>query len=143
MATSSSNPTADGWTPRLTKADAPYVLPRLAIALVFLGFGVWELLDPQYWTVYVPGLLAGHAWTLRLVQVHGLVLTTTAAAVVLPRYAKWGAIVASLVLAEICFDIVLSNGFTSILLRDLGLLLLAVALVWLPYSRDAPPTSTR
>jgi len=136
MATSSSNRagdrTVDGWT-GLTTDTAPYVLPRLAIAVVFLGFGLWELFNPQYWTAYVPGLLTGHAWTLRLVQVHGLVLTTTATAVLLPRYTREGAIVATLLLGEICLDIVLANGFTSILLRDVGLLVLAAALIWLPY----------
>jgi len=138
MATSSSSRPSVGGLPRLSSANAGYVLPRVAIAVVFLGFGIWELLDPQYWTVYVPGLVAGHSWTLRLVQVHGLALATTATAVLLPRYARWGALAATLLLAEICLDIVLANGFTSVLLRDAGLLVLAAALVWLPYPAEEP-----
>jgi len=133
MATSSSD-AAGGWLPDVERADVPYLLPRLGIAVVFVGFGVWELLNPGYWTVYVPTLLAGHAWTLRLVQLHGVVLTTTGAAVLLPRYARRGAAVATLVLAEICLDILLANGVTSILLRDVGLLAVAAALVWLPFA---------
>lgn len=134
MATSSSNATDRAGLPRFSTETAGYLLPRVAIAVVFVGFAVWELLDPQYWVVYVPGLLSGHAWTLRLVQLHGVALATTGTAVLLPRYAREGAIVATLLLAEICLDILLANGFTSILLRDLGLLVLAGALIWLPYA---------
>ncbi|MFB6183979.1 MAG: hypothetical protein ABEI96_05435 [Haloarculaceae archaeon] len=129
----------------LSRADLPYLLPRVGIAVVFVGIGLWELFDPGYWAVYVPSLLAGNAWTLRLVQVHGLVLTTTATAVVLPRYARWGAVVASLLLVEVCVDILVANGVTSVLLRDVGLLVVAAGLVRLPYARrhgpvgDQPP----
>lgn len=135
MATSSSNDAAADRAIDLTSADLPYVLPRVGIAVVFVGIGVWELFDPGYWAVYVPALLAHHSWTLRAVQVHGLVLTTTATAVLLPRYATRGAALAALLLAEVCLDILLSNGVTGILLRDLGLLAVAVGVVWLPFVR--------
>ncbi|MFB6131285.1 MAG: hypothetical protein ABEJ28_10740 [Salinigranum sp.] len=135
MATSSSDARTTDRTHSLSKADLPYVLPRVGIAVVFFGFGLWELFVPHYWTAYVPALLADHAWTLRLVQFHGLFLTTTATAVLLPRYARAGAVAAALLLAEICLDILVANGLTSILLRDVGLLVVAAGLVWLPYSR--------
>ncbi|MFB6075140.1 MAG: hypothetical protein ABEJ89_09015 [Haloarculaceae archaeon] len=141
MATSSSNPTTDR-TPSVTSDDLPYLLPRAGIALVFVGFGLWELFVPHYWMAYVPGALAGHAWTLRLVQFHGLLLTTTATALLLPAFETSGAIVASLVLCEICLDILTSHGVTSILLRDVGLLVVAVGLVWLPYSHTDSGTET-
>jgi len=135
MDTSSTDTAFADPTPGVSTADLPYVLPRVAIAIVFVGFGLWELFVPHYWTAYVPGALLHHAWTLRLVQFHGVLLTTTATALLLPRYARYGAALATLVLVEICLDILVSNGVTSILLRDVGLLVVASSLYWLPYTR--------
>ena len=124
---------------RLSAPDLAYVLPRAAIAFVFAGFGIWEIASPHYWTAYVPAPLAHLSWTLRLVQLHGVVLVGTATAVLLRRYARYGALLAVLLLAEICLDVLVSNGVTSVLLRDVGLLVVAGAIYWLPY--DAPGTS--
>ncbi|MFB6105407.1 MAG: hypothetical protein ABEJ70_00400 [Halobacteriaceae archaeon] len=121
----------------MSRADLPYLLPRVAIAAVFVGFGVWELFDPAYWAAYVPRAVATLPWTLRLVQVHGLLLTTTAVALLLPAFETAGAAAATLLLAEICVDVLVSNGVDGVFLRDVGLLLVALGLVWLPYTDAA------
>lgn len=109
---------------------ARHLLLRLAIAFVFLSFGIWELIDPQYWVGFIPGwtMVLGPAVTIAML--HGAVLVLVGLAVLLGLWLRWSALLASLMLLEICLGLLLSSGFSDLLVRDVGLLLVAVALIF-------------
>jgi len=111
----------------------------LATGLILGCFGFWELTGPSQWTGYVPQFLANIASPLVLVLLHGWILFLLGAAALVdfaPVVTAWSAVV---VVAEVTGGLLLTSGLTEILVRDVGLL--ALALVWALESRpqrDAP-----
>jgi len=87
----------------------------------------------------VPQFLGSTASPVLLVLLHGWILFLLGAAALIdfaPAVTAWIAVV---ILAEVAGGLLLTSGFTEILVRDVGLL--ALALVWALESRpsDAPP----
>jgi uncharacterized membrane protein YphA (DoxX/SURF4 family) len=109
----------------VTAAWAP-TAARLLLGLVLLWFGYHELVTPGLWTGYVPVLsTTSHAAEV-LVLAHGWVLLVIAVALlggVAPRLA---AAVAALLLLEIVISLAVT-GVTDLVLRDVGVLGLAIA----------------
>lgn len=111
---------------------------RSGLALVFGGFGLWELRAPAQWSGYVPHLLAAHLPAVPLVLAHGWVLLMLGMALLidfLPAIAVW---VGVAVMTEICAGLALGSGWSVTLLRDLGILTLALVMALDAYA--APRT---
>ena len=105
----------------------------MATGLILGCFGVWELTGPSQWTGYVPQFLGNTASPVLLVLLHGWLLFLLGTAALIdfaPAATAWIAVV---VLAEVAGGLLLTSGFTEILVRDVGLL--ALALVWALESR--------
>jgi uncharacterized membrane protein YphA (DoxX/SURF4 family) len=103
------------------------LIGRLGLALVFAGFGYWELTQPSQWAGYVPPFVAAHVPAIPLVLAHGWLLLMLGVALLIdfwPEVAVW---VAVGVMIEIVLGLLVTSGFSSTLLRDLGLLGLALA----------------
>ncbi len=103
------------------------VIARLGLALVFAGFGFWELTQPSQWAGYVPPFVAAHVPAIPLVLVHGWLLLMLGVSLLIdfrPEVAIW---VAVGVMIEIVLGLLVTSGFSTTLLRDLGLLSLALA----------------
>ncbi len=101
-------------------------LARLLLGFVLLWFGYHELVSPGLWTGYVPVLSTTSRAAQVLVLAHGWVLLVLAVALlggVAPRLA---AAVASLLLLEIVISLAVT-GVTDLVLRDVGVLGLAIA----------------
>jgi hypothetical protein len=109
-------------------ASVAGVVARVATGLVLGSFGVWELTAPSEWTGYVPTLAALPVPLVPIVLAHGWILFMLAVAAwinFLPKVTAWLS-VATLVL--VCAGLVWRSGVTSIFVRDIGLL--ALALIW-------------
>lgn len=99
---------------------------RCVLGLVFAWFGYHELVDPRLWTGYVPVLPATSTASLVLVLVHGLVLFVLAVALVVGVAPRAAGAVGALLMVEIVVSLGVS-GINDIVVRDLGVLGLAVA----------------
>jgi hypothetical protein len=113
----------------------------MATGLILGCFGFWELTGPSQWTGYVPQVLATTAPPVWLVLVHGWILFLLGAAALIefaPAVTSWIAVV---LMAEVAGGLLLTSGFTEILVRDVGLL--ALALVWALESRPPRAAPTR
>jgi uncharacterized membrane protein YphA (DoxX/SURF4 family) len=111
----------------VTEAWAPTVA-RLLLGLVLLWFGYHELVSPELWTGYVPVLSATSQAAQVLVLAHGWMLLVLAVALlggVAPRLA---AAVASMLLLEIVISLSVTGGLSDLVLRDVGVLGLAIAI---------------
>ncbi len=100
----------------------------MATGLILGCFGFWELTGPSQWTGYVPRFLGHAASPVLLVLLHGWILFLLGAAALIdfaPAVTSWTAVA---VMAEVVGGLLLTSGFTEILVRDVGLL--ALALVW-------------
>ncbi len=113
-----------------TSSKARHLMTRAAIGFVFASFGLWELFDPQYWTGFVPNGISAIIASQTLVLLHGVVLLVLGTAILLGAWLRWTAILATLMLVEICAGLLLASGFSDLLVRDLGLLLFTLSMVF-------------
>ncbi len=110
--------------------NARHIISRLALSVLFLGIGLWEIIQPQYWSTFIPKFLTSIASANALVGIHGVVLLIIGIAVLLGAYLRIAAILASLVMIEVIAAIILESGFSDLLIRDLSVLFLAISLIF-------------
>ena len=110
---------------------------RLSLAFVFGWFGVNEILNPRYWSGYVPPMAAEilPIPILPFVQGHGAVLIFLAICFLFRFQLRYTGILAILVLLSIIGGLISTNGFDEIVVRDIGILGLAIS-IWLNESRQ-------
>ena len=113
----------------------PQYLSRAAVAFVFLCFGSWELAAPSHWIFYVPDFVARLADPTLLVRLHGAALALIGLAVLLGWWLPVTSGLAALILLEIVVGIVLVDGFSELVVRDVGLLLFTSGL-WVQAMRE-------
>ncbi len=115
----------------MNKNNFSYWFARLGAASIFLTFGIWEIVQPTYWTGFVPQYALTLAPVNTLVIVHGIILVPIGLAFLfLSRYIRYVAIIASLVLISIIFTLAMESGLSDILVRDVSILLFTIALIF-------------
>ncbi len=112
----------------MDRNNARHVLTRISLAIVFIGIGIWEILQPSHWSSYIPNFLTFIAGAITLTMAHGVVLVIIGLAVLLGVYLRIAAALAVLMMIFIIISLLLSLGFTSIAIRDIAILLIAGAL---------------
>ena len=117
----------------LKKLSANYLLVmRLFLAFVLGWFGVNEILNPRYWSGYIHPMALEllPIPILPLVQGHGAILTFLAICFLFRFQLRYMGVIAILVLLSIIGGLISMNGFDEIVVRDIGLLGLALS-IWL------------
>ena len=111
---------------------------RVFLGFVLLWFGVNEILDPRYWSGYVPLLVANFLpFNINLfVQMHGVVLALLALSLFFKFYIRYTGIITLGVLLSIIGGLITIDGFSEIVVRDIGLFGLALA-IWLQNIKSA------
>jgi uncharacterized membrane protein YphA (DoxX/SURF4 family) len=107
------------------KKFAPIVL-RIGIALVFLWFGVQQIINPSIWVGYIPESLVGifSLSALKLVYLNGLFEIVFASALLLGYFTKFAALLLALHMLDITYVV----GFDAVGVRDFGLAIATVAI---------------
>ena len=121
-----SQPGPGEWAGQLAAEWAPTV-GRVLLGLVLAWFGYHELVQPSVWTGYVP-VVSGQTLLVLLVLAHGWLLLVLAVALVAGIAVRAVAAVAVLFLLQIVASLTMSNGLSDLVLRDVGVLGLAVCL---------------
>ena len=133
-------PTRDGSAPRDPAASlgpveragqlatdwAPTV-GRVLLGLVLSWFGYHELVQPSLWTGYVP-LVSGSGFLVLLVLAHGWLLLMLAVVMFAGIAVRVAAALCTLLMIEIVSSLTITNGLSDLVLRDVGVLGLAVCL---------------
>lgn len=114
------------WAGRLAAEWAP-TAGRVLLGLVLAWFGYHELVQPSLWTGYVP-VVSGSTLLVLLVLAHGWLLLMLAVALVTGIAVRAVAAVVVLLLLQIVTSLAMSNGLSDLVLRDVGVLGLAVCL---------------
>lgn len=117
----------------LKKLSANYPLVmRFSLGFVLLWFGISEIMNPIYWSGYIPPLVASLLpFNVNLfVQMHGAVLVLLALSLVFKFYIRYAGLLALGVLLSIISGLIMIDGFNEIVVRDIGLFGLALA-IWL------------
>ena|SRR5690348_1020598 len=101
---------------------------RALLAMVLAWFGLHELLQPSVWAGYVPLVPTTSSFAVLLVLAHGWLLLMLAAAMLAGIALRAVAALTVLVLLEIVVSLTLTTGLSDLVLRDVGVLGLAVCL---------------
>ena len=121
-----SQPGPGEWAGQLAAEWAPTV-GRVLLGLVLAWFGYHELVQPSVWTGYVP-VVSGSTLLVLLVLAHGWLLLMLAVALVTGIAVRAVAAVAVVLLLQIVTSLTMSHGLSDLVLRDVGVLGLAVCL---------------
>lgn len=106
--------------------EARHILTRLSLAVVFIGIGLWEIIQPSAWSFYVPAFIPLNANLFTMMQ--GTALAIMGAGVLLGIYLRVFSALAALMMLAILVDLVMLFGFNDLVIRDSGVLLIALAL---------------
>jgi uncharacterized membrane protein YphA (DoxX/SURF4 family) len=100
---------------------------RVCLGLVLAWFGYHELVQPSLWTGYVP-VVSGSSLAVLLVLVHGWLLLMLAVALMAGIAVRAAAAISLVLLLEIVVSLTVAGGLSDLVLRDVGVLGLAVCL---------------
>lgn len=101
---------------------------RIVLGLVCLWFGTNELIQPHFWTGYVPLIPTTGILAVFLVLLHGGVLFVFGIALVAGIVPRIVALLVALMLLEIVLSLSIGHGVNDIAVRDLGIFGLALAI---------------
>jgi uncharacterized membrane protein YphA (DoxX/SURF4 family) len=100
---------------------------RVLLGLVLAWFGYHELVQPSLWTGYVH-IVSGSTLVVLLVLAHGWLLLMLAVAMFAGIAVRVVAAVSVALLLEIVTSLTITSGLSDLVLRDVGVLGLAVCL---------------
>ena len=108
---------------------------REAILSYFLGFvvlwfGIEEVMHPANWTIFVPQFFGTGDTLTYLVIFHGVLLLACGLSLIFNFHRRVAAVVFSLMLLEIIINLFLVDGLSEIVVRDIGLLGMAITLTF-------------
>jgi len=103
-------------------------MARVLLGLTLAWFGYHELVTPQLWTGYVPGVSATSDLAIVLVLAHGWLLLVLAVAITAAIGLRLAAAVSALLLLQIVLELAITGGLSDLTLRDVGVLGLALCL---------------
>jgi hypothetical protein len=108
---------------------------RVLLGLVLGWFGYHELVQPTLWTGYVLVLSPTSALAVLAVLAHGWALLMLAAALIAGIATRIAAGIAAITLAEIVVSLTVTAGLSDLVLRDVGVLGLAICLTGVTQQR--------
>ncbi len=106
------------------------LVSRLGVVFIFVSFGIWEIINPGYWTAFVPQIALMFGDPILLVKIHGLVLTIIGLGILSGFYLRYFAIAGALLMLEIVITLFTESGWSDILVRDIGILLFTISLIF-------------
>ncbi len=113
------------------EALAPWVttIGRIILGLVLAWFGYHELVVPKLWTGYVPFISTTSQFSQVLVLIHGVILSILAVGLVVGVLPRTFAGIAALTMLEIVISLTITAGLSDLVLRDIGVLGLALSVM--------------
>jgi uncharacterized membrane protein YphA (DoxX/SURF4 family) len=108
---------------------------RVLLGLVLGWFGYHELVRPSLWTGYVPVLAPSSPVAVLAVLAHGWALLMLAAALIAGIATRITAAIAAITLLEIVISLTVTAGLSDLVLRDAGVLGLAICLTGINQQR--------
>lgn len=94
----------------------PNHVAALAVALLFLTAGIWKMTDPYTWARMVEDLRVPYQYSLPLTLLLAVAETLAGALVLIPRFRRWGAALAGLLL--VVFMIYIGVNYSALLGKD-------------------------
>lgn len=100
-----------------------------SLGFVMLWFGLNELIIPKNWVGFVPEFLANMDLANVLILIHGFLLTACGLGLLFKKTRRVAAVIVSLMMFEIVVDILIQGIAMDIIVRDVGILGMALSLI--------------
>jgi uncharacterized membrane protein YphA (DoxX/SURF4 family) len=94
----------------------PNHIAAVAVALLFLTAGIWKMTDPFTWARMVEDLRVPYQYSLPLTLLLAVAETAAGALVLVPKFRRWGASLAALLL--VVFMIYIGVNYSTLLGKD-------------------------
>ena len=107
-----------------------HILTRLAVAQVLIIFGIWEIVQPVYWNSFVPAFVSSFMNINLFVQLHGIFILILGIAILIGAYLRISASLAVLTTLAVIVFLLISSGFSDIIIRDIVIVLAAASLIF-------------
>ena len=114
----------------IKKDDVRHILTRLAVAQVLIVFGIWEIVQPVYWNAFVPSFVSSFMNINLFVQLHGAFILILGLAILIGAYLRVSAALAVLTTLAVIVFLLISSGFSDIIIRDIVIVLAAASLIF-------------
>ena len=114
----------------IKKDDVRHILTRLAVAQVLIIFGIWEMVQPVYWNSFVPSFVSSFMNINLFVQLHGAFILILGVAILIGAYLRVSAALAVLTTLAVIIFLLISSGFSDIIIRDIVIVLAAASLIF-------------
>lgn len=111
------------WLNKNLSVFAP-ILTRISLSIVFLWFGINQVIDPEYFIGYLPEFILNSANAKTFILFNGIFEIVFGSLLIIGLFTR----VASLILALHLFAIIIGLGYNDIAVRDFGLALVAIAI---------------
>ena len=114
----------------IEKDDVRHILTRLAVAQVLIIFGIWEMVQPVYWNSFVPSFVSSFMNINLFVQLHGAFILILGVAILVGAYLRVSAVLAVLTTLAVIVFLLISSGFSDIIIRDIVIVLASASLIF-------------
>jgi uncharacterized membrane protein YphA (DoxX/SURF4 family) len=126
---------------KITRNQAPQLLLRAGLAVIFLYAAISSFANPQDWVGYLPPILTDHIESDTVLHIFSVYEIFLAACLLLGLYVRYVALLCAATLAGIVFS---NFSLFQITFRDIALIFSALALAVMPEDtaqKDPTPTS--
>lgn len=114
-----------------------HYLTVYAAAFIFIVFGLWEIINPVYWSGFVPSFISKIFSNINLlVQLHGIVLMLVGVCFVFEFKRKIASVLGTLVMLDIVFSLLVESGFSDLLVRDIVITVLIASIFFDDYKKQ-------
>ena len=106
------------------KRYAP-AIARIGISIVFLIFGIWQIIHPESWFGYLPNFVSNLGFNLNtVVLLNGFLDTFIGIGLIVGIFVRFFSLIAIVHL----IGIILSLGWNDVAVRDIGLLIVLISI---------------
>ncbi|HIH52213.1 hypothetical protein J4412_00645 [Candidatus Pacearchaeota archaeon] len=109
----------------MNKKEIPKIFLRFGIGIVFLTFGIWQLINPTSWIGYVPGYVYGLGISILLIIIlNGIFDLLIGISLISGIYLRFFSVFGIIRLLLIVFSL----GWNEITVRDIGFIIVLIAI---------------
>ena len=107
-----------------THPEYSKILTRIAISIVFLWFGINQLINPENFMGYLPGFILLSSYAKTFIYINGILEIIFGTLLILGLFTR----ITALILGINLIGIILGLGYNDIAVRDFGLMLITLAI---------------
>ncbi len=120
----------------MDKNNLSKYLIHYAVSLIFIIFGLWEIIDFTYWSSFVPGLISNFINVQTALLFHGIILIILGGWIFSGYKIKIPAFIGVLIMFSIVIDLLASSGFTPVFVRDFVIMLVTASIIFEDTKKD-------